>query len=59
QLISPLGQVLQSGVWSHGGGQQQYRLNLAGQVDGVYLLQLNLSGGRPIGTKRVVKIAGN
>ncbi|MEM9260305.1 MAG: fibronectin type III domain-containing protein, partial [Bacteroidota bacterium] len=58
ELVSPLGQVVQAGIWPHLGGQQQYALDLNRQIDGVYLLRLSLAGRTPLGTKKVVKIGG-
>ncbi|MEM6770382.1 MAG: fibronectin type III domain-containing protein [Bacteroidota bacterium] len=58
ELISPLGQVVETGRWEHPGGKQQYQLDLARQADGIYLLRLAVDERRPVATRKVVKIGG-
>jgi hypothetical protein len=57
QLLSPLGQVVDSGQWDYAGDQQQFRLDLSALPDGVYHLQLSQESARWRKTERVVKIS--
>lgn len=56
QLISSLGQVVQTGNWSYVSGRQQYQLDLSRLPDGVYHLQLLRDRRKLVKSMRVVKV---
>lgn len=58
QLLTTLGQVVQNSRLSYNSGQQQFRLDLSDQPDGVYYLQLTSEDQRFILTERIVKLNG-
>ena len=58
QLYTALGQLVLSGQFSHNGGQQQLRLDLANQPDGVYYLQLAGAEHHFKLSERIVKVNG-